>query len=95
MTTVRRDPAVPKPTVVMVPLPAPRVVVIRWDGKREPRVALMVSQSETGEFLAVRLAQGLHRRYSKKVRRILAVEMLRDATAREVELGRVPLDSWR
>lgn len=94
MTRVQRDPVVPKPEVVMVPIPVPRAVVITWDGKREPRVALLVSRSETGEFLAVRLAQGLHRRYSKKVRRIMAVEMLREATARETTLGRVPLDSW-
>lgn len=91
---VRQDPALPKPAVVMVPLPAPRVVVIKWDGKREPRVALMVSESDNREFAAVRLAQGLHRRYSKKVRRIMGVEVLRDATAREVTLGRVPLESW-
>lgn len=91
---VRRDPALPHAGVAMVPVEPPRAVVISWDGKREPRVALLVSKAAEGGIVAVRLAQGLHRRYSKKVRRIVASEVLRDATPREVELGRVPLESW-
>lgn len=85
------DPS--KPPVVMVSLAAPRAVVVRLDGKRDPNVALLLARSEDGEFLTIRLAQGMNRRYSKKARRILAAELLRDATDREAVLGRVPFDS--
>jgi hypothetical protein len=83
----------PKQPVTMVPVQAPHPVLVRWDGKKHPRVALLVARSEDGEFLSVRLAQGRNRRYSHKVRRIIMAEFVRDATEREANLGVVPFDA--
>jgi hypothetical protein len=71
-----------------------RPVVVRIDG-RPTRIALLVGAPAPG-FYCVRLSRGGRlggwrstpdRCYSRKVRRIVAGELLRDATAREIELG--------
>lgn len=87
---VAGDP--PKPQLVMVPV-EPRPVIVRIDGKRTPKVALLVSESDDNSFMTIRLAQGRNRRYSPKSRRIIAAELLHNATDREAVLG-VAFESW-
>lgn len=67
-----------------------RAVIVRIDGKPS-RIALLVGAPAPG-FYAVRLSKGWRCRgqYSPKVHRIVAGELLRDASARELELGYVP-----
>lgn len=66
-----------------------RPVIVRVDGSKLSRVALMVGEPKDG-FYDVRLAMGRNRRYNPRVRRICAGELVRDATDREAVLGHVP-----
>lgn len=65
----------------------PRTVVIRIDDHPE-QLALLVGQPAQG-FWHVRIWRPWQRVYSPKVRRILAAELVRDASGEEIQRGRL------
>lgn len=87
--TAPAEPAQREAVAPRVPF-TERPVIVRVDGSKMTRVALLVGQPKEG-FHHIRLAVGRNRRYNARVRTICDGELVRDATDREAVLGHVPM----